>query len=669
VPKDPSHEPTIEDYLTEERVFPPPPDFRARAVVSDPGVYKEAAGLGPEFWARQAGALDWFRPWDTVLSWGLPFARWFDGGTLNVSYNCLDRHVAAGRGDKVAFHWEGEPGDTRTISYADLLAEVCRFANVLRGLGVGRGDRVAVYMPMVPELAVAMLACTRIGAVHSVVFGGFSSDALRDRILDAEARVVVTADGGWRRGQAIGLKGNVDVAVSETPCVDHVVVVRRTGDDTVGGLPGMTAGRDHWWHELMTGEDPAAGGEPADTCEPEHMEAEDLLFILYTSGTTAAPKGIVHTTGGYLTQVAYTHKVVFDLRPDEDVYWCAADIGWVTGHSYIVYGPLANGATSVMYEGTPDTPGRDRWWSIIERYGVTILYCAPTAIRTFMKWGAEEPAKHDLTSLRLLGSVGEPINPEAWMWYSDHIGGGNCPVVDTWWQTETGAIMIAPLPGITTTKPGSATFPLPGIGAELVDEEGHRIEQGGGYLTLTTPWPSMLRGIYGDPERYRDTYWSRFDGRYFAGDGAKLDEDGYLWLLGRVDDVMNVSGHRISTTEVESALVDHPLVAESAVVGATDATTGQAIVAFVTLVADAGEADDARGQELRAHVAIKIGPIARPRTVIFTDELPKTRSGKIMRRLLRDMAEGRVLGDTTTLADPAVVEEIRRLSAASPGEE
>ncbi len=669
MPKDPSHEPTIEDYLTEERVFPPPPEFRARAVVSDPGIYEEAAALGPEFWARQAGVLDWFRPWDTVLSWDLPFARWFDGGTLNVSYNCLDRHVAAGRGDKVAFHWEGEPGDTRTISYADLLAEVCRFANVLRGLGVGRGDRVAVYMPMVPELAVAMLACTRIGAVHSVVFGGFSSDALRDRILDAEARVVVTADGGWRRGQAVGLKGNVDVAVSETPCVDHVVVVRRTGDDTVGGLPGMTAGRDHWWHELLTGEDPAAGGEPAAICEPEHMEAEDLLFILYTSGTTAAPKGIMHTTGGYLTQVAYTHKVVFDLRPDEDVYWCAADIGWVTGHSYIVYGPLANGATSVMYEGTPDTPGRDRWWSLIERYGVTILYCAPTAIRTFMKWGAEEPAGHDLSSLRLLGSVGEPINPEAWMWYADHIGGGRCPVVDTWWQTETGAIMIAPLPGITTTKPGSATFPLPGIGAELVDEEGHRIDQGGGYLTLTTPWPSMLRGIYGDPERYRDTYWSRFDGRYFAGDGAKLDEDGYLWLLGRVDDVMNVSGHRISTTEVESALVDHPLVAESAVVGATDATTGQAIVAFVTLVAGAGEADDARGQELRAHVAVKIGPIARPRTVIFTDELPKTRSGKIMRRLLRDVAEGRVLGDTTTLADPAVVEEIRRLSAASPGEE
>ena len=669
MPDNVSPEPTIEDYFTEERVFPPPDAFRERAVVTDSGVYDEASGLGPEFWARQAGALDWYRPWDTVLSWDLPFARWFDGGTLNVSYNCLDRHVAAGKGDKVAFHWEGEPGDTSTISYTELLVEVCRFANVLRGLGVVRGDRVAVYMPMVPELAVAMLACTRIGAVHSVVFGGFSSDALRDRILDAEARVVVTADGGWRRGQGVGLKGNVDVAVSQTPCVDHVVVVRRTGDDTIGGLPVMTAGRDHWWHELMTGEDPTAGGKPADMCEPEHMDAEDLLFILYTSGTTAAPKGIMHTTGGYLTQVAYTHKVVFDLHADEDVYWCAADIGWVTGHSYIVYGPLANGATSVMYEGTPDTPGRDRWWSVIERYGVTILYCAPTAIRTFMKWGAQEPAGHDLSSLRLLGSVGEPINPEAWMWYADHIGGGHCPVVDTWWQTETGAIMIAPLPGLTTTKPGSATFPLPGIGAEVVDEEGHPIERGGGYLTMTTPWPSMLRGIYGDPERYKDTYWSRFDGRYFAGDGAKLDADGYLWLLGRVDDVMNVSGHRISTTEVESALVDHPLVAESAVVGANDVTTGQTIVAFVTVVAAAGEANDELGRELRAHVAAKIGPIARPKTVIFTDELPKTRSGKIMRRLLRDVAEGRVLGDTTTLADPTVVEEIRRLSAASPGED
>ena len=663
------HEPTIEDYFTEDRTFPPPVDFRARAVITDPAVYDEAAELGPEFWATQAGALDWYRPWDTVLTWEPPFARWFDGGTLNVSYNCLDRHVAAGRGDKVAYHWEGEPGDTRTISYSELLVEVSQFANVLRGLGVAKGDRVAIYMPMIPELAAAMLACARIGAVHSVVFGGFSSEALRDRILEAEARVVVTADGGWRRGHAVALKGNVDVAVAECPCVDHVVVVRRTGNHTLGGVPVMQPGRDHWWHELMSGADDAAGGAPSEVCEPEHMNAEDLLFILYTSGTTAAPKGIMHTTGGYLTQVAYTHKVVFDLRPEDDVYWCAADIGWVTGHSYIVYGPLANGATSVMYEGTPDHPGRNRWWSVIERYGVTILYCAPTAIRTFMKWGPAEPERHDLTSLRLLGSVGEPINPEAWMWYSKNIGGGRCPIVDTWWQTETGAIMIAPLPGITTTKPGSATFALPGIGAAVVDEEGNQIERGGGYLTLTTPWPAMLRGIYGDPERYRDTYWSRFEGQYFAGDGAKLDDDGYLWLLGRVDDVMNVSGHRISTTEVESALVDHHMVAESAVVGAADATTGQAIVAFVTLVSDAGEANAERGEELRAHVAAKIGPIARPKTVIFTDELPKTRSGKIMRRLLRDVAEGRVLGDTTTLADPAVVEEIRRLADATTEEE
>jgi acetyl-CoA synthetase len=660
---------TIEDYFSEDRVFPPSKEFTSQAVVSDPGIYQRAEADWQGFWAEQAGALDWFRPWDTVLEWDLPFARWFDGGTLNVSTNCLDRHVDAGRGDKVAFHWEGEPGDTRTTTYGELLTEVSRFANVLRGLGVRRGDRVAIYMPMIPELPVAMLACTRIGAVHSVVFGGFSSDALRDRILDAQAAVVLTADGGWRRGSAVGLKVNVDVAVSESPCVDHVVVARRIGQAGGGPAPTMAADRDHWWHELMSGEDPAAGGRPADRCEPEHMDAEDLLFILYTSGTTAAPKGIMHTTGGYLTQAAYTHRVVFDLHPERDVYWCAADIGWVTGHSYIVYGPLANGATSVMYEGTPDFPDRDRWWSIIERYGVSILYAAPTAIRTFMKWGTEYPGRHDLSSLRVLGSVGEPINPEAWMWYSTVIGGGRCPVVDTWWQTETGAMMIAPLPGITATKPGSATFPLPAIGAEVVDEEGGRVDKGGGYLTLTRPWPSMLRGIYGDPERYRETYWSRFPGRYFAGDGAKIDEDGYLWLLGRVDDVMNVSGHRISTTEVESALVDHYLVAESAVVGATDPTTGQSIVAFVTLVADAGVASDERGQELRAHVAAKIGPIARPATVVFTDELPKTRSGKIMRRLLRDVAEGRVLGDTTTLADPAVVDEIRRLSETSPSDE
>jgi acetyl-CoA synthetase len=668
---------TIEDWFSEDRRFPPSSEFTRQAVVADPAVYQRAEEAGPDFWAEQAGALDWFRPWDRILDWDLPFARWFVGGTLNVSYNCLDRHVAAGRGDKVAFHWEGEPGDTRTVTYGQLLEEVCRFANVLRALGTERGDRVAIYMPMIPELPVAMLACTRIGAAHSVVFGGFSAEALRDRILDAEAKVVVTADGGWRRGAPVPLKPQVDAAVSETPSVTHVVVARRITDGGPGdGAAGhevpatpMTAGRDHWWDELMSGQDPAAGGAPPNRCEPEHMDAEDLLYLLYTSGTTAAPKGIMHTTGGYLTQVAYTHRVVFDLHPETDIYWCAADIGWVTGHSYIVYGPLANGATSVMYEGTPDFPDHDRWWSIVERYGVTILYCAPTAIRTFMKWGTEHPGGHDLTTLRVLGSVGEPINPEAWMWYQTNIGGGTCPIVDTWWQTETGAIMISPLPGLTATKPGSATFPLPGIAAEVVSDEGKPVERGGGYLTLTRPWPSMLRGIYGDPDRYRQTYWSRFGDRYFAGDGAKVDDDGYFWLLGRVDDVMNISGHRISTTEVESALVDHPSVAEAAVVGASDPTTGQAIVAFVTLRADAGPGDDERGQELRAHVATKIGPIARPRNVVFTDELPKTRSGKIMRRLLRDVAEGRVLGDTTTLADPAVVEEIRHLAATAPTEE
>ncbi len=666
--------PTIEDYFSEDRAFPPPGAFSEQAVIADPDIYRRAEADVESFWAEQAGALDWFTPWDTVLQWELPFARWFDGGTLNVSYNCVDRHVAAGRGDRVAFHWEGEPGDTRTITYAQLLLDVARFANVLRGLGVGRGDRVAIYMPMIPELAVAMLACARIGAVHSVVFGGFSSDALRDRILDAQARVVLTADGGWRRGVPTPLKPNADVAVDGSPCVDHVVVARRISDPgTAGSVPPasvpMTPDRDHWWHELLDGTDPAAGGVPDDVCEPEHMDAEDLLFILYTSGTTAAPKGIMHTTGGYLTQVAFTHRAVFDLHADRDVYWCAADIGWVTGHSYIVYGPLTNGATSVMYEGTPDFPDKDRWWSIVERYGVTILYCAPTAIRTFMKWGPEYPGRHELGSLRVLGSVGEPINPEAWMWYASTIGRGTCPVVDTWWQTETGAIMIAPLPGLTTTKPGSATFPLPGIGAEVVDDRGVKVELGGGYLTLTRPWPSMLRGIYGDPDRYRQTYWSRFEGRYFAGDGAKVDDDGYLWLLGRVDDVMNVSGHRISTTEVESALVDHPAVAEAAVVGAADPTTGQAIVAFVTLRSEAGPPGDDRGQELRAHVAQKIGPIARPRMVVFTDELPKTRSGKIMRRLLQDVAEGRDLGDTTTLADAGVVDEIRRLATTSPTDE
>jgi acetyl-CoA synthetase len=638
---------TIEDYFKEDRTFPPSADLQANALVSDRSLYDEADEDRLAFWARQARELvSWDQDFETILEWDLPFAKWFPEGRLNVAYNCLDRHLEAGKGDKVAFHWEGEPGDTRTLTYADLHQEVCRFANVLKDLGVQQGDRVAIYLPMIPELPVAMLACARIGAAHSVVFGGFSPDSLSDRINDAESKVLVTADGGYRRGAAAGLKQNVDVALASTPTIEHVVVVQRTGQDI-----DITDGRDRWYHDLMD-------GASAD-CPPTSVEAENLLFLLYTSGTTAKPKGIMHTTGGYLTQVAFSHKYVFDLHPDTDVYWCAADIGWVTGHSYIVYGPLANGATSVMYEGTPDTPGKDRLWDIAERYGVTQLYTAPTAIRTFMKWGEQEPQKHDLSSLRVLGTVGEPINPEAWMWYHEHIGGSRCPIVDTWWQTETGGHMITPLPGVTATKPGSATFPLPGISAEVVDDEGKLVERGGGYLTLTEPWPSMLRGIWGDPERYQETYWSRFDGRYFAGDGAKIDDDGYLWLLGRVDDVMNVSGHRISTTEVESALVDHPAVAEAAVVGANDPTTGQAIVAYVILRGSA-EASDELGEEVRQHVATKIGPTARPKTVILVPDLPKTRSGKIMRRLLRDVAEGRDLGDTTTLADPSVFDEIRQ---------
>jgi acetyl-CoA synthetase len=652
----------IEDFLKEDRTFPPPESFKAQALIAGADLYDEARQDDQGFWARQAAdVLTWSQEWHTICQWDLPYARWFVGGRLNVSENCLDRHVAAGRGDKVAFHWEGEPGDTRTITYADLLDEVQRFANVLKGLGVHKGDRVAIYMPMIPELPVAMLACARIGAAHSVVFGGFSADSLSDRINDAECKVVITADGGFRRGAPHLLKPTVDVALADTPTVENVVVVGRvSGHPDAGDVSvDMTEGRDHWYHLLMQGAEP--------TCTPEPMDSEDLLYLLYTSGTTAKPKGIMHTTGGYLTQVAYTHKYVFDLHPDTDVYWCAADIGWVTGHSYIVYGPLSNGATSVIYEGTPDTPGRDRLWAIAEKYAVTILYTAPTAIRTFMKWGAQEPESHDLSKLRLLGSVGEPINPEAWVWYWQHIGGGRCPVVDTWWQTETGAIMVSPLPGATTLKPGSATFPLPGIAAEVVDDEGNRVERGGGYLTLTRPWPSMLRGIWGDPERYNDTYWVRFGDRYFAGDGCKLDDDGYLWLLGRVDDVMNVSGHRISTTEVESALVDHPAVAESAVCGATDKVTGQAIIGYVILRGGI-EATDDIGEELRQHVAKKIGPTARPKVIIITDELPKTRSGKIMRRLLRDVAEGRELGDTTTLADPSVVEEIRTRAQAQPQE-
>jgi acetyl-CoA synthetase len=647
----------IEALLAEGRTFPPPEGFVAGALVTDTALHDEADADLEGFWARQAGELlDWFEPWQTVLEWDLPFAKWFVGGRLNVSYNCLDRHVAAGHGDQVAYHWVGEPGDTRTITYADLLADVARFANALKGLGIQRGDRVNIYMGMVPELPVAMLACTRIGAVHSVVFGGFSSEALRDRINDAEAKVLVTADGANRRGSTVPLKEFADAAVAECPTIEHVVVLRRTGQD----VP-WTDGRDVWWHDAVA--------EQPDECEPEAMDAEDLLYLLYTSGTTAKPKGIMHTTGGYLTQVAFTHRYVFDLKPDEDVYWCAADIGWVTGHSYIVYGPLANRATSVIYEGTPDYPDKDRLWSIVDDYGVTILYTAPTAIRTFMKWGDEYPDKHDLSSLRLLGTVGEPINPEAWVWYWKHIGTERCPVVDTWWQTETGAILISPVPGFTTLKPGSATFPLPGIGADIVDDAGNPVGiPGGGYLVLTRPWPAMLRGIWGDPERYRETYWSRFAGRYFAGDGAKRDDDGYFWLLGRVDDVMNVSGHRISTTEVESALVDHHAVAEAAVVGKADAMTGQAIAAFVIL-RGGHEPSEGLLDELREHVGKVIGPIAKPKSILFTADVPKTRSGKIMRRLLRDVAESKELGDTTTLADPAVVASIKTRYLAESSEE
>ncbi len=644
---------TIDALLDEQRTFPPSAEFKRDALVVDTSLYDEAAQDYQGFWARQAAELlDWHTPWQNICQWDLPYAKWFEGGKLNVSHNCLDRHVLAGRGDKVAFHWEGEPGDTRTVTYADLLAEVQKFANVLKGLGVTKGDRVNIYLPMIPEAAVAMLACARIGAAHSVVFGGFSAQSLTDRINDASAKVLITADGGYRRGEVFPLKGFADEALQGTPSIEHVVVVRRGGNEVT-----MVDGRDHWYHDLMA----TAAAE----CPAEPMDAEQLLFLLYTSGTTGKPKGIMHTSGGYLTHVAFTHKYVFDLHADTDVYWCTADVGWITGHSYIVYGPLANGATQVMYEGVPNYPGNDRLWEIVAKYKVTKFYTAPTAIRTFMKWGPQEPAKHDLSSLQLLGSVGEPINPEAWMWYHEHIGGGRCPIVDTWWQTETGGIMISPLPGCTTTKPGSATFPLPGVGAEVVDDHAARVTHGGGYLTLTQPWPGMLRGIWGDPDRYQDTYWSRFQGRYFAGDGCKLDDDGYLWLLGRVDDVMNVSGHRISTAEVESALVSHPSVAEAAVVGANDATTGQAIIAYVTLRGGL----DAAVEVLRDHVAKEIGAIAKPKTIYFTPDLPKTRSGKIMRRLLRDVAEGRNLGDTTTLADASVVNELQRRAAEAPAED
>jgi acetyl-CoA synthetase len=643
----------INDLLAEHRTFVPSVAFKKQALVTDVGMYDEANEDYEAFWARQAHELvTWAEDWHTVCHWQLPYAKWFDGGRLNVAYNCLDRHVLAGRGDRVAFYWEGEPGDARVITYAELLDEVCRFANVLRSLGVTKGDRVNIYLPMIPEAAVAMLACARIGAAHSVVFGGFSSQSLADRINDAQAKVLITADGGYRRGEVFALKPQADLALAETPSIEHVVVVQRGRNDV-----DMQPGRDHWYHEVMATASPECPAEP--------MDAEQLLFLLYTSGTTGKPKGIMHTTGGYLTQVAFTHKYVFDLHPETDIYWCTADVGWVTGHSYIVYGPLANGATSVMYEGVPNYPGNDRMWQIVAKYGVTIFYTAPTAIRTFMKWGPAEPARHDLSSLRVLGSVGEPINPEAWMWYHEHIGRQRCPIVDTWWQTETGGIMISPLPGATTLKPGSATFPLPGIGAQVVDDNGVEVTRGGGYLTLTQPWPAMLRGIWGDPQRYQDTYWSRFAGRYFAGDGCKLDDDGYLWLLGRVDDVMNVSGHRISTTEVESALVSHPAVAEAAVVGANDPTTGQAIIAYVILRAGQQVSE----VDLRNHVAKEIGAIAKPKAIYLTPDLPKTRSGKIMRRLLRDVAEGRNLGDTTTLADASVVNELQRRASESASED
>ena len=635
----------IDTLLSETRRFPPPEAFAARAAATA-ALYQ--AGLDPQaFWEEQAGTLDWMSPWTRVLDWRPPHARWFVDGKLNASANCLDRHLAGWRRNKAAIIWEGEPGDRRVLTYWELAREVGRCANALKSLGVRKGDRVAIYLPMIPEAAIAMLACARIGAVHSVVFGGFSAESLRDRINDAQAVAVITADGGYRRGHLLPLKHVADEALAGTPSIKHCIVVRRERESAVS----LQRNRDHWWHELLEAASPA--------CEPQPMDAEDLLYILYTSGTTGKPKGIVHTTGGYLTQVAATTRYVFDLR-DEDVFWCTADVGWVTGHSYVVYGPLANGATVVMYEGAPDWPERDRFWSIIERYGVTILYTAPTAIRAFMKWGTEHPARHDLSTLRLLGSVGEPINPEAWIWYRDHIGGGRCPIVDTWWQTETGGIMITPLPGVTTTKPGSATVPFPGISAELVDNSGRRLTKGGGFLTLTQPWPGMLRTIYGDDERYQQTYWSRFPGLYFAGDGAKLDDEGYWWILGRVDDVLNVAGHRIGTMEVESALVDHPAVAEAAVVGRAHELKGQALAAFVTLK-EGTQATTALNNDLKNHVAKKIGAIARPDDIVFSADLPKTRSGKIMRRLLKDIAEGRTLGDTTTLADPAVVNRLKEM--------
>jgi acetyl-CoA synthetase len=642
----------IDVLLHENRRFPPPDSFRRHALVRDPKLADEAAADPVGYWSKEAARLEWFTPWKTALDWSPPHATWFTGGTLNVSVNCLDRHIKAGLGNKAAFIWEGEPGDRRTLTYWELSVEVNRFANALKSQGVKRGDRIAIYLPLVPEAAVAMLACSRIGAIHSVVFGGFSPDSLRDRINDADATVVITADGGYRRGQVVPLKRNTDKALEGCPGIRRVIVVQRLLGAPESSTP-MHDGRDVWYHDVMR--------DASAVCEPEKMDAEDVLFILYTSGTTGKPKGIVHTTGGYLTVVSATVRMVFDLKP-EDVFWCTADVGWVTGHSYLVYGPLANAATCVMYEGAPDYPDKDRTWVLCARHGVTILYTAPTAIRAYMKWGDQYPARHDLTRLRLLGSVGEPINPEAWIWYQEVIGGSRCPIVDTWWQTETGGIVISPIPGITETKPGSATKALPGFSVDLVDNAGKPIPVGGGLLTITRPWPSMLRTIWGDDKRYVETYFSKWPSRpdlYFAGDGAKRDDDGYFWILGRVDDVLNVAGHRIGTMEVESALVGHPAVAEAAVVGKAHPLKGQALAAFVTLRAGRESSTELR-DELRDFVAEKIGAIARPDDVLFSADLPKTRSGKIMRRLLRDIAEGRALGDTTTLADPQVVATLKQ---------
>ncbi len=644
----------LDVLLHTEQTFPPPEEFAAQANASDPEIYERADADPDTWWASWAEKLDWIEPWDEVLDWSdPPFAKWFPGGRLNVSANCLDRHVEAGRGDRVAFHWEAENADDLgdggrvAVTYADLLDRTQRFANVLRSLGVGKGDVVGIFMPMVPEAVAAMLACARIGAIHNVVFGGFSASSVKERMEVSDAKVLVTADATLRRGEPVPMKPKVDEVLGELPKMEHVVVVDRCGTN-----PPMTEGRDLFWHEAC------ADAEPQ--CAPEPMDAEDPLFILYTSGSTAKPKGIVHTSGGYLTHVSATHKLVFDLKDSSDVYWCGADIGWVTGHSYIVYGPLANGATSVLYEGAPNYPKEDRWWEIVERYGVTIFYTAPTAIRACMKWGREHPDAHDLSSLRLLGTVGEPINPRAWLWYHEVIGGQRCPIVDTWWQTETGAIMISPLPGLTTTKPGSATVPLPGIRAAIYDSEGDEIEEGGGTLVLTRPWPGMARTLYKEPERFVETYWDRY-GRdvYLVGDAARRDEDGYFWIVGRIDDVINVSGHRLSTMEVESALVSHERVAEAAVIGVADEDTGQAIIAFVTPEGDEQGGDDLEAT-LRDHVADKIGKLARPKRMYFTDDLPKTRSGKIMRRLLRDIAAGNDLGDVTTLRDPSVVDDLKR---------